>query len=195
MTCFADINFSQRSVATHVSCGGIFNIHLTANLLRNFPVNFKKNLLRFDRIMVTSLWPAFSATLYAGRLNVKVMVVKIFIYQETRLYILLIPFRLAMYLYSYKFGRGSIGTRCIQKCPIVFTGRLKMQDMKIRDGQKCRTWKCETWICSTSLHGWKLRDMKMRDQFAGVENAGKVSKSVKKCLKVVVFVCRVIPSV
>ena len=34
----------------------------------------------------------------------------------------------------------------------------------------------------------KMRDMKMRDQFAGVENAGKVSmesQSVKKCLKVV----------
>ena len=44
----------------------------------------------------------------------------------------------------------------------------------------------------------KMRDMKMRDQFARVENAGKVSmesQSVKKCLKVVVFVCRVIPSV
>ena len=44
----------------------------------------------------------------------------------------------------------------------------------------------------------KMRDMKMRDQFAGVENAGKVSmksQSVKKCLKVVVSVCRVIPSV
>ena len=44
----------------------------------------------------------------------------------------------------------------------------------------------------------KMRDMKMRDQIAGVENAGKVSmesQSVKKCLKVVVFVCRVIPSV
>ena len=41
-------------------------------------------------------------------------------------------------------------------------------------------------------------DLKMRDQFAGVENAGKVSmesQSVKKCLKVVVFMCRVIPSV
>ena len=40
--------------------------------------------------------------------------------------------------------------------------------------------------------------MKMRDQFAGVENAGKVSmesQSVTKCLKVVVFVCRIIPSV
>ena len=43
-----------------------------------------------------------------------------------------------------------------------------------------------------------MREMKMRDQFAGVENEGKVSmesQSVKKCLKVVVFVCRVIPSV
>jgi len=43
-----------------------------------------------------------------------------------------------------------------------------------------------------------MRDMKMRNQFAGVENAGKVSmesQSVKKCLKVVVFICRVIPSV
>jgi len=42
-----------------------------------------------------------------------------------------------------------------------------------------------------------MRDMKMRDQIARVENAGKVSmesQSVKKCLKVVVFVCRVIPS-
>jgi len=41
-----------------------------------------------------------------------------------------------------------------------------------------------------------MRDMKMRDQIAGVENAGKVSmesQSVKKCLKVVVFVCKVIP--
>jgi len=41
-------------------------------------------------------------------------------------------------------------------------------------------------------------DLKMRDQFAGVENAGKVSmesQRVKKCLKVVVFMCRVIPSV
>ena len=43
-----------------------------------------------------------------------------------------------------------------------------------------------------------MRDMKMRDQIAGVENAGKVSmesQSVKKCLKAVVFVCRVIPLV
>jgi len=48
------------------------------------------------------------------------------------------------------------------------------------------------------MQGWKMRDMKMRDQIAGVETAGKVrmeSQSVKKCLKVVVLVCRVIPPV
>ena len=50
----------------------------------------------------------------------------------------------------------------------------------------------------SKMQGWKVRDMKMRDQIAGVETAGKVSmesQSVKKCLKVVVFVCRVILSV
>jgi len=37
----------------------------------------------------------------------------------------------------------------------------------------------------------------MQDQLAGVENEGKVSienQFVKKCLKAVVFVCRIIPS-
>jgi len=38
MACFADINVSQGSVATYARSGGIFNIHLTANLLRNLPV-------------------------------------------------------------------------------------------------------------------------------------------------------------
>ena len=50
----------------------------------------------------------------------------------------------------------------------------------------------------SKMQGWKMRDMKMRDQIAGMETAGKVSmesQTVKKCLKVVVFVCRVIPSV
>ena len=63
--------------------------------------------------------------------------------------------------------------RCATVVQRVVKGRLKMRDLK-------------------------MRDMKMRDQIAGVENAGKVSmesQSVKKCLKVVVFVCRVIPSV
>jgi len=42
MACFADINVSQNNVAIlgyiYASCGGMFNIHLTANLLRNLPV-------------------------------------------------------------------------------------------------------------------------------------------------------------
>jgi len=32
MACFADINVLQGSVATHARSGGIFDIHLTANL-------------------------------------------------------------------------------------------------------------------------------------------------------------------
>ena len=42
-------------------CGGMFVIHLTANLLRNLPVKKFLNRLRFDRIMVTSLWSRFLA--------------------------------------------------------------------------------------------------------------------------------------
>jgi len=38
MACFADINVSQGSVATYARCGGIFNIHFTANLLSHLPV-------------------------------------------------------------------------------------------------------------------------------------------------------------
>ena len=37
MVCFADINVLQGSVATYARCSGIFNIHLTANLLGNLP--------------------------------------------------------------------------------------------------------------------------------------------------------------
>ena len=59
MACFADINVSQGSVATYARCDGILKIRLTANLLRNLPVIFL-NRLRFDRIMVMSLWSRFS---------------------------------------------------------------------------------------------------------------------------------------
>jgi len=38
MACFADIDVSQGSVATYAWCGGIFDIHLTANLQRNLLV-------------------------------------------------------------------------------------------------------------------------------------------------------------
>jgi len=59
MACFADINVSQGGVAAYARCGGIFNMHLTANLPRNLPVKKLVNRLRFDRIMVMSLWPRF----------------------------------------------------------------------------------------------------------------------------------------
>jgi len=38
MACFADINVSQSRVATYARCAGMFNIHLTANLVRNLAV-------------------------------------------------------------------------------------------------------------------------------------------------------------
>ena len=60
VACYADINVSQGSVATYARCGGTYNSHLTANLLRNLPVK-KINRLTFDKIMAMSLWPAFLA--------------------------------------------------------------------------------------------------------------------------------------
>ena len=57
--CFNVVKGSQGSVATYASCKGILNIHLTANLPGNLTVKFSFNLLRFDRIMVMSLWPRF----------------------------------------------------------------------------------------------------------------------------------------
>ena len=56
-----DSRLSQGSVATYARYGGIFYIHLTANLQRNLPVIFFKNRLRIDRITVMSLWPRFLA--------------------------------------------------------------------------------------------------------------------------------------
>ena len=55
LACFAGVNVSQGNVAVYARCGGIFNIHLTANLPRNLPVKNVFNRLRFHRIMVTSL--------------------------------------------------------------------------------------------------------------------------------------------
>jgi len=52
--------FHKGSVATYARCGGILNIHLTANLPGNLPVNFFNRLI-FDRSMVMSLWPRFLA--------------------------------------------------------------------------------------------------------------------------------------
>ena len=56
---FAEINVSQGSVATHARCGGLFDIHLITNLPGNLPVKKNFNGLRFDRIMVMSLWSRF----------------------------------------------------------------------------------------------------------------------------------------
>jgi len=64
MACFADINVSQGSVTTYAMCGGICDIHLTANLPRNLPVKKFFNRLVIDRIIVMSLWPRFWSTLY-----------------------------------------------------------------------------------------------------------------------------------
>ena len=59
MACFADIKVSQGSVATCARRDGTFNIYLTADLPSNLPVIFFLNRLRFDRIVVMSLWPRF----------------------------------------------------------------------------------------------------------------------------------------
>jgi len=55
MACFADINVSQGSVATYAMYGGIFN---TLQIYQGI-FQWKKflNRLRFDIIMVMSLWP------------------------------------------------------------------------------------------------------------------------------------------
>ena len=64
MACFAHNNVSQGSVATYARWGGMFNIRLPANLLRNLPVKKIVNRLKFDKIMVVSLSPIFWSTLY-----------------------------------------------------------------------------------------------------------------------------------
>ena len=61
MACFADINVSQASATTYARCWGIFSVRLTANLPRDLQVKTILNWLRFDRIMVMSLWPRFLA--------------------------------------------------------------------------------------------------------------------------------------
>ena len=60
MACFAENNVSQGSVAAYARSGGIVNTNFATNLPRNLPEIFL-NRLRFDRIMVVSLWPHFLA--------------------------------------------------------------------------------------------------------------------------------------
>ena len=71
--CFADINVSQGSVATYARCGGILNIHLTADLPRNLPVIFL-NRSRFDRIWSWVYGPLFWPTLLFGCTSTSVSV-------------------------------------------------------------------------------------------------------------------------
>ena len=46
-------------VATYARSVGVFNNQFTANLPWSLPVKKNLNLLRFDQIMATSLWPHF----------------------------------------------------------------------------------------------------------------------------------------
>jgi len=64
IACSVDINVSQGNLAAYARCGGILNIRFTANLPWNLSVKKIVNRLRFDRIMVMSLWPRFWPTLY-----------------------------------------------------------------------------------------------------------------------------------
>ena len=54
-------NVSQGSVETYARSGGVFNKYSTTNLPRNLAVTKIENRLRFDRVMVMSLWPYFLA--------------------------------------------------------------------------------------------------------------------------------------
>jgi len=65
MACFADTNVSQRSVATYAKSGGILNVHLTANLQGNHPVEtIFKSVMIWQNIVVMSLSLLFWPTLY-----------------------------------------------------------------------------------------------------------------------------------
>ena len=59
MACFADIDVSQGNIATYARCDDIFNIHLTANLLMNLPVNFLKSVKIWQNYGHESVAPLF----------------------------------------------------------------------------------------------------------------------------------------
>ena len=59
---FSDINISQRSVATRLSCGGIFSYHFTANLSLSLTMKDFENRLRFDKVTTMSLVVQFFGT-------------------------------------------------------------------------------------------------------------------------------------
>ena len=55
--------FHNIMLANHATCGGIFDIRLTANLLGNLPVKNFLNRLEIDRVTVMGLWLLFWPTL------------------------------------------------------------------------------------------------------------------------------------
>ena len=57
-------------------------------------------------------------------------------------------------------------------CTAFNTGRLKMQEWKMRYGQNCRGGKCRSGKYGSRSQGWKMQEWKMREQIAKVENAG-----------------------
>jgi len=65
MACFGDINdinFLQDSVATYARCGGIFNVHVTANFCgESFSETYSKSVKISENY--GQLWPRFLATL------------------------------------------------------------------------------------------------------------------------------------
>jgi len=65
MACFADINVSQGSVATYARCGGIFNMHLTANLPTNLPVIFLESVKIWKNCVCGSVF--FAHPVYRAR--------------------------------------------------------------------------------------------------------------------------------
>jgi len=67
MACFADINVSQGSVATYARCGEMFNIQLTANLLRKLLVKkLSKSVKIRQNYGHESVAQFFWLTLYNG---------------------------------------------------------------------------------------------------------------------------------
>jgi len=66
----------------------------------------------------------------------------------------------------------TVAAHCDQADEQLFSGRLKMRDMKMRHKENCRAGKCRNGKCGTKLRGWKMRDWKMWHKNAGHENAG-----------------------
>jgi len=67
LACFADVNVSQGSVATYARCGGIFNIHLTANLPRNLLVKKITSVNIWQNYDDKSVAPLFGPPCSHGR--------------------------------------------------------------------------------------------------------------------------------